>query len=370
MTKNLKVGVIGTGLFARQCHIAGIQSHGQAEVTALASRSAAPLKETAALFGIRNDALYQDYRDMLEKADLDAVSIVTPDSTHFAIAMEALERGLHVLLEKPLAMDSQQARMLMEKSRAKKKVNMVAFTFRYTEAMRKLRSLLDDGLIGVPVKASIEANWGELLQPASLSWREDKSLSAGGIWADAGAHLFDALSFTLGDVSELCCRMATIEREKRFAQPTTADFADCIAIIESDRKGAKRKTEIQVQMSMSRISRPLSSIHEFQITGTDGSLGISMTRGNDEYINHLPAGGDRWLSVELPKKAYDSEPDALKRMMHSFLDSCIEGKATDEFLPSFEDGWKAQVALDAGAKSSKSREWTRLNYAQELIQTI
>ena len=146
---------------------------------------------------------------MLEKAELDAVSIVTPDATHFAIAMEALERGLHVLLEKPLAMDSQQARMLMEKASAKKKVNMVAFTFRYTEAMRKLRSLVDEGLIGVQAAAVVSG--GDLEE----TWCLHRGMQA-------GAHR----------------GLDGLER-----QPVNHDFVDGVAVLRQRRFHQRRERD-------------------------------------------------------------------------------------------------------------------------------
>jgi predicted dehydrogenase len=89
-----------------------------------------------------------DYRDILRNPRIDAVAISTPVTTHFELAMEALEAGKHVLVEKPMTATSEEALRLIEKADRRNLVLMVDHTFVYTGAVRKIRELIDRGSLG------------------------------------------------------------------------------------------------------------------------------------------------------------------------------------------------------------------------------
>ncbi len=89
-----------------------------------------------------------DYKEMLRNPEIDAVAISTPVTTHFALALEALEAGKHVLVEKPMTASSEQAMRLIEEAERRHLVLMVDHTFVYTGAVRKIRELIDKGSLG------------------------------------------------------------------------------------------------------------------------------------------------------------------------------------------------------------------------------
>jgi predicted dehydrogenase len=93
-------------------------------------------------------AVTGDYREMLSGADIDLIVIATPLSTHFEMADLALKAGRHVLVEKPIAATSEQALRLIDTAASANKMLMVDHTFIYTEAIRRINSLIDDGTIG------------------------------------------------------------------------------------------------------------------------------------------------------------------------------------------------------------------------------
>ena len=105
-TKPLRIGVIGVG-FGTVVQIPGFQSEG-VEVAAVCARRQERADKAAADFNI--PAAYTDYHKMLQEADIDAVSVVTPPALHHEMVMAALDAGKHVLCEKPFAMDQVQAR--------------------------------------------------------------------------------------------------------------------------------------------------------------------------------------------------------------------------------------------------------------------
>src|SRR5687768_13313626 len=88
------------------------------------------------------------YEDLLSDPEIDAIAIATPVSSHFRLAMQALEAGKHVLVEKPLALNSGQAALLVEEAERRDLVLMVDHTFVYHGSVRRIRELIDSGQVG------------------------------------------------------------------------------------------------------------------------------------------------------------------------------------------------------------------------------
>ncbi|HRW09960.1 MAG TPA: Gfo/Idh/MocA family oxidoreductase, partial [Caldilineaceae bacterium] len=101
MTESVRVGVIGTSWYADMMHLPTLQSHSQAEIAAICGRNREPAEVLAKKYAI--PAIYSDYREMIEQGNLDAVVVATPDDLHYPMVMAALDAGLHVICEKPLA---------------------------------------------------------------------------------------------------------------------------------------------------------------------------------------------------------------------------------------------------------------------------
>ena len=85
---------------------------------------------------------------MIEKGDLHAIEIITPDDLHYPMTMDALDAGLHVLCEKPLALNAAQAKEMYEKAEAAGVVHMTFFTYRWLPHYRYLKELVDEGYVG------------------------------------------------------------------------------------------------------------------------------------------------------------------------------------------------------------------------------
>lgn len=116
-------------------------------------------------------AITTNYKDILKNPAIDAVAISTPVSTHFALAMEALEAGKHVLVEKPMAASSQQALRLIEEAERRRLLLMVDHTFVYTGAVRKIRELVEKGSLGeLYYYDSIRVNLGLFQHDVDVIW--------------------------------------------------------------------------------------------------------------------------------------------------------------------------------------------------------
>src|SRR4051812_23990411 len=100
-TGRLSIGVVGTGNWARAAHLPSFAAHPEVEIVAVAGIDRAEANRAASEFGISR--IYGDGREMIEREELDLMSIVTPDDAHVTDAKAAIAAGLHVLCEKPLA---------------------------------------------------------------------------------------------------------------------------------------------------------------------------------------------------------------------------------------------------------------------------
>jgi predicted dehydrogenase len=112
-----------------------------------------------------------DYRDLLNNPTIDAVAISTPVTTHFPLAMEALQAGKHVLVEKPMTADSDQALRLIDEAARRNLVLMVDHTFVYTGAVRKMRELINTGSLGeIYYYDSTRVNLGLFQHDVNVIW--------------------------------------------------------------------------------------------------------------------------------------------------------------------------------------------------------
>ena len=141
----LRIGVIGYGYWGPNV-VRNFSLQPDCTVTAVCDRDAAARTRASRLFpGILTTA---DARELTKAADIDAVAIVTPVSAHYELARQALENGKHVFVEKPFTATSSQGEHLLELAERNKLTIMVDHTFLFTGAVRKMKALLDEGVLG------------------------------------------------------------------------------------------------------------------------------------------------------------------------------------------------------------------------------
>jgi predicted dehydrogenase len=140
-------GVLGTAKIAVEHVIPAMQAGDYCDVMAIASRDLARAEESARWLGISR--AYGSYEELLAAPDIDAVYIPLPNHLHVPWAVQALESGKHVLCEKPIAMDAEEARDLLEVSRAHPELKMMeAFMYRFHPQWQRARHIVLDGGIG------------------------------------------------------------------------------------------------------------------------------------------------------------------------------------------------------------------------------
>ena len=215
------------------CHVPGLQAHPRAEVVVLCGRSEDRRRRVPAArgwaerHGVPETAA--DYCKVVTRPDIDAVTIATPNVSHREIAMAAFAAGKHVFCEKPLAMNTAEAEAMARAARESGRIHQVAFTFRYTHGVARLRQMLRDGVIGQPFCVRmVGEGWGDLRPESQVAWRHQAALSGAGMLADMGSHYFDLVNWVVEPVVEVCGMLHTVPRTRLDAEgrPTPVDTDD------------------------------------------------------------------------------------------------------------------------------------------------
>lgn len=164
----LKVGVIGYGYWGPNLVRNFMSAPGSAVVSVcdLRQERLAPLHKLYPSLKLHNDP-----SGLIGDPEVDAVIIATPVSSHFELALAALKAGKHVLVEKPIASTSDQARQLIDEAAARNLVLMVDHTFVYTDAVRKMRQLISSGELGeIYYYDAVRVNLGLFQHDVNVIW--------------------------------------------------------------------------------------------------------------------------------------------------------------------------------------------------------
>lgn len=161
--------------------------------------------------------VYTDYRRMIDERTVDAVLDLTPVFLHHPIALAALDAGLHVLTQKPLAVTVRAARAMVAKATEKKRILGTFENARFRNVYRATRWAFDTGLLGTPqmaVLGSVGGMWSPDRVVAQTPWRHVKHLAGGGGSIDIGVHQMDVVRYVMGEVAGVQALVRTFEPER------------------------------------------------------------------------------------------------------------------------------------------------------------
>ncbi|XID90699.1 Gfo/Idh/MocA family protein [Paenibacillaceae bacterium WGS1546] len=192
----LRIGMIGTGGIA-EWHGRQLLELPEAEIVALADTSERSRDRFTAKFDLREAAQFEDYRAMLEETELDAVVICSPHTLHYEQATDALNKGLHTLIEKPMTCSSAEAERLIETAKRSGKILQVSYQRHFQPEFQYIKEAIARGEIGklTSITASLYQDWKQLTPG---TWRQNPALSGGGFLMDSGSHIIDVLLWTTG----------------------------------------------------------------------------------------------------------------------------------------------------------------------------
>lgn len=345
----LRVAVIGTG-FGTRVQLPGFMSHGDINVVALCGAREQKTKDLAAQFGIR--AVYTDYEQMLVDVQPDLVSITTPPRLHNAMAVAALQAGAHVICEKPLAMNVEEAQEMLDVAHEYGRIHATDLEFRYLPARYYQRVLVDQGYVGEPLL--LEAHW---LDPKwrdpsrQWTWWHDEA-QGGGVLSAYGPHVIDGFRWLTGRevvavtaVLHTTPQLATRPLPDGGVRPVTSDDG---AFLVLDMEGGLRGV---INLSVGAGG----GVDRFAIHGTDGALVVQdrltlWGQRGDEALQLLDIPNGNEPPVWIPDENMLLGPFV---QLAGLTVDCIRGRSVIK-PPTFEDGLAVQRVLDAARESSRT----------------
>lgn len=353
----MKIGIVGAS-FARAAYLPALRHIEGTEVVALASSRIESARSAAEEFGIA--AAYDDWRAMLDQHDFDLVLIATPTDLHAPITVAALERGAHVLCEKPTAMDAGEAKTMLDKAKALGRVGMIDHELRFNPNRQRIAEMIAAGELGdirhVNI-ANIGASWAN---PASRPKGDWWSLAehGGGRLGANGSHQVDMLRWWLGPVRAVVGQALTVlpdRLDKTTGEAWTATADDLAYFTMEMASGAL------AQVFMSGVA----ANNIGNLTQVFGSKGTITLDNDNERLMFAKAGeGFADITVEDPNASLAGLNKGVWNVsvvaaLRELTDAIREGRALQRGA-TFEDGLKNQQVLDAVKQSTQSRSWVDL----------
>lgn len=197
--EKVRIGIIGCGDIAKFMHMPAWKQIKNVEMTAFCSRNEARVEYARSEFGSDSAKVYADYRKLLEDSDVDVVDICTPNHTHAEMAIDAMEAGKHVLVEKPMAITYEDAKRMADVSERTGKILSVNYQNRFRPDSLYLKNVCINGGLGEIYYAKAHAlrrraipTWGLFL---------NKEAQGGGPLIDIGTHALDLTLWMMDNYS-------------------------------------------------------------------------------------------------------------------------------------------------------------------------
>ncbi len=355
MKKTVGIGIIGTG-FARKVQIPAFIQCENAEIVSVASGRRENAEQAAREFNVKH--FTDDWRETVEREDVDLICITTPPNLHKEITLFALDRNKHILCEKPMAMNVAEAREMAEKAAERNVLALIDHELRFQNGRQKAFEILRRGDIGKIIHAKYNfrnASRGDVNLP--WNWWSDETQGGGALGA-IGSHVIDSFCWFLGtEVSQVFCQLQTHVKERKDAKSgemlsvTSDDEANLIlrfadGILTEDATGI---------ISVSMVERPkYENLIEF--FGTKGAMRV----GHHGEIFLATKDDKDWreLEVEFDKPLEGVADTGFSRGFTSFAPKIIEAirenKTKIEDAATFADGLKVQKVLDAAHESNET----------------
>jgi predicted dehydrogenase len=283
-----RIGIIGCGHAAR-IHTGRLSALRDVEIIGLADpdpSATGALADSLAQAGLSRPATYADHRELLTAATPDAVAIFTPHKTHYRPAMDGLQADCHLFVEKPLSTNTQEATDIINLAKGRGKTVAVGHQYRLAPSLIEARRRLGEGTIGPLrlVTATFSQPWFATHQGPEDAWRLDPKLSGGGILADAGDHLIDALLWTTG-----CSAVEVAAFQDRLQD--NLDLVTAAAI--------RLSNNVQATFALSGITPGVD--FELIFHGERGRLRVtdrSLIEWNEDGWEHAPRLPDSALTID------------------------------------------------------------------------
>ncbi len=363
MRRELRVSLLGTGFMGKAHSNAWCQAGHFYDLpwkirrTLICGRGEAALTRMAEQW--EWEELSTDWREAIDRKDIDAIDIALPNHLHAPVAIAAAAAGKIIMCEKPLALSAEEARAMTQAAR--EVPTMVWFNYRRVPAVAYARQLIEHGRLGkiFHYNASYFQQWGADTS-RSATWRMDPALAGSGVADDLLTHALDLSMYLNGRITE------GIATTRTFAEGRAVD--DAVSSLVSFDNGSMGRIEA------SRFGIGCKNRNMFEIHGPGGMLRFNLEKLNSlEFLDASSPSTEQGLRdvlvTDMKHPIFPNfwRPGHIIGYEHTFIaavaefiDCLANGK---DFHPNFADALAVQEALDGLQRSVKTRQWTPMSYS-------
>lgn len=335
----LRFAVIGIGWFTRERALPALVDSDLCEPTVTVSSTTEKAERVAAEYaGVERGVSYEEFHDGAALNEYDAVYVCTPNALHLPYVETAAEFGKAVLCEKPMERDAERSHKLIDICDDAGVPLMIAYRMHTEPAVRRMRELVNAGLIGDPVEVYGSMNQRLLarVNPNSDQWRLDEELAGGGALFDIGLYPLNTTRFVLGEDP-----VAVSGRTR-----STHDVFD--EVDESVACTVEFPGEVYATCAASHNARQSSTL---RITGTEGQVAVEPAFFQDQQRALHISRGDGRLSVDL---------ETVDQMHEEFSYFADRVRSGEEILPDGEHGLVDVETMEAVYEAAERREWVNV----------
>lgn len=377
MQKPLNIGLIGYGFMGRT-HTNGYKrvndffpdlKH-RPVLKAVCGRSHAGVQAFADQW--QYESCETDWRAMIDRDDIDAIDICTPNNSHAEIAIAAAKAGKMILCEKPLAMDTAQGEAMVAAVESAGVANTVWYNYRRVPAVTMAKQLIEEGRLGkiFHYRANFLQDWtiaDDVPQGGAALWRLDAASAGSGVTGDLLAHCIDTAIWLNGSINKVSAMTETFVKERMHSetgklQPVQIDDA-CAFLCRFD-NGSLGLFE------STRYARGHKALYTFEINGENASIRWDLHDLHRlEWFDHGDEGKLRgWRSIHVSDHGGDQPymdkwwvPGLNIGYEHTFVHQVADFVASldggAEMHPNFRDALETQRVCDAVLSSAAEEKW-------------
>lgn len=378
--KKMRAGIVGVG-FIGAAHIEALRRLGYVDVAAIADPSGGQAKADS-LYVPKG---YTDYKEMIDKENLDAVHICTPNNLHYEIAMYAMDKGAAVICEKPMTVTLEEARELRDRAREKGIVNCVNFTLRMYPQVMQMKEMVQKGDIGriYSVHGAYLQDW--LFYDTDWSWRLESSLSGKTrAFSDIGSHWIDMVENIMQSKAvEVMAEFETFHKTRKKPLKEVATYSgmalrpedyeekpidteDFCAVLFRFDNGAVGSCTI----SQACAGRKNQQILSF--AGSKSSLYWDSEDSNDMWVGHRDRFNERIPKdpsllyeatqevISYPGGHVEGYADTFKQNFKKFYKALEEKSMEHVDFATFEDGYREMLLNEKVYESAQKRAWVKI----------
>ena len=377
--KKIKTAIVGTGYMGK-VHAENVRRLGNVEIAAVVGSRPERATEFADALGI--PFATAKLEEVLARPEIDVVHICTPNVEHFPMSLAAIEAGKAVLCEKPMCINVDEGRKLMEAAKVKNALNCLQHNLRYYPVVQQIRQMIAAGDLGeiLIVQGTYSQDW--LLYQTDWNWRLDaKENGRLRVMGDVGSHWMDMIQHLTGEsITSLCADLAIFHETRKRPKGSVETFSAKKAPENQEYETFPIDTEdfgmVMLRLgkrargafTVSQMSAGRKNKFAFEIFGTKAGVAWNQEQPDTLWIGHrnepnqiiikdaslfYPAAA---AYADLPGGHSEGYDDSHKQVFKHFYAKVADPDAPVDY-PTFEDGLHGMILLDKVWESNEKHGW-------------